>query len=52
MCIEQVFSPELADVVAKECRCGYLHVLLLVICSIENVAIASTNKKLRAYIIA
>lgn len=47
-----MFSPEVADVVAKECRRVYLHVLLLVICSIEIVAIASTNQKWRAYIVA
>lgn len=38
VCVVQV-----ADVVAKECRAVHLQVLLLVICLIENVAIASTK---------
>lgn len=38
VCVVQV-----AYVVAKECRAVHLQVLLLVICSIENVAISSTK---------
>lgn len=38
VCVVQV-----SDVVAKECRAVHLQVLLLVICLIKNVAIASTK---------